>query len=95
MNKYTTWYNQITSAAQNRETEEYTEIHHILPLSLGGSDEANNLTKLTAREHFICHWLLIKMTEGDDRGKMLYALQGMKAENKFQNRYHTKITELE
>jgi hypothetical protein len=32
------------------------------------------------------------MTEGDERGKMLYALQGMKAENKFQNRYHTKIT---
>jgi hypothetical protein len=32
------------------------------------------------------------MTEGDERGKMLYALQGMKAENKFQNRYHTQIT---
>ena len=32
------------------------------------------------------------MVEGDARGKMLYALQGMKAENKYQDRYHTKIT---
>jgi hypothetical protein len=32
------------------------------------------------------------MTEGEDRSKMLYALNGMKAENKHQQRYHTKIT---
>jgi hypothetical protein len=59
---------------------------------LGGSNEKENLVELTAREHFVCHWLLIKMTEGEDRSKMLYALNGMKAENKYQQRYHTKIT---
>ena len=32
------------------------------------------------------------MTEGEDRSKMLYALNGMKAENRYQERYHTKIT---
>ena len=32
------------------------------------------------------------MTEGEERSKMLYALQGMKAENRFQQRYQTKIT---
>jgi hypothetical protein len=32
------------------------------------------------------------MTEGEDRSKMLYALNGMKAENRYQQRYHTKIT---
>lgn len=91
-NKYSKLYYTITSNAKQRITEGYTERHHIIPQSLGGSDDKENLVDLTAREHFICHWLLIKMTEGDDRGKMLYALQGMKAENKFQNRYHTKIT---
>ena len=91
-NKYSKLYYKITSNAKQRITEGYTERHHIVPQSLGGSDDKENLVELTAREHFICHWLLIKMTEGDDRGKMLYALQGMKAENKFQNRYHTKIT---
>jgi hypothetical protein len=59
---------------------------------MGGSNDKENLVELTAREHFICHWLLIKMTEGEDRSKMLYALNGMKAENKCQQRYHTKIT---
>lgn len=91
-NKYSKLYYKITSNAKQRIIEGYTERHHIIPQSLGGSDDKENLVELTAREHFICHWLLIKMTEGDERGKMLYALQGMKAENRYQQRYHTKIT---
>jgi hypothetical protein len=91
-NKYSKLYHNITSNAKQRITEGYTETHHIIPQSLGGSNYKNNLVELTAREHFICHWLLIKMTEGEDRSKMLYALNGMKAENRYQQRYHTKIT---
>jgi len=91
-NKYSKCYFAITNNAKQRITEGYTELHHIVPQSLGGSNDKENLVELTAREHFICHWLLIKMTEGDDRGKMLYALQGMKAENRYQQRYSTKIT---
>lgn len=91
-NKYTKLYYKITSNAKQRITEGYTELHHIIPQSMGGSNDKENLVELTAREHFICHWLLIKMTEGEDRSKMLYALNGMKAENRYQQRYHTKIT---
>jgi len=91
-NKYTSTYNKITSSAKQRIIEGYTERHHIIPQSLGGSNDKDNLVELTAREHFICHWLLIKMVDGESRGKMLYALQGMKAQNKFQERYSTKIT---
>lgn len=91
-NKYSKLYFKITSNAKQRINQGYTETHHIIPQSLGGSNDTENLVELTAREHFVCHWLLVKMTEGDERGKMLYALQGMRAENKFQNRYHTKIT---
>ena len=91
-NKYSKTYFAITSNAKQRITKGYTELHHIMPQSMGGTNDKENLVELTAREHFICHWLLVKMTEGDERGKMLYALQGMKAENKFQNRYHTQIT---
>lgn len=39
----------------------YIEEHHILPRSLGGGDSKDNLVKLTAREHFICHLLLTKL----------------------------------
>ena len=91
-NKYSKTYFSITANAKQRIVEGYTELHHIIPQSMGGNNEKENLVELTAREHFICHWLLVKMTEGDDRSKMLYALKGMKAENKFQQRYQTKIT---
>jgi hypothetical protein len=91
-NKYSKLYYKITSNAKQRITKGYTELHHIIPQSMGGSNDKENLVELTAREHFICHWLLIKMTDGEDRSKMLYALKGMKAENKYQQRYQTKIT---
>lgn len=39
----------------------YYENHHIIPRSLNGSNSSENLVLLTAREHFICHWLLVKI----------------------------------
>lgn len=62
-NKYTRWYYQIISQAKARriDTNVYTENHHIIPKSLGGNNSDSNLVILTAREHFICHWLLTKM----------------------------------
>jgi hypothetical protein len=72
--------------------DNYVEKHHIVPLSLGGEDITENIIKLTAREHFICHWLLIKMTEGKGKSSMVYALSMMRCSNKYQERYETKIT---
>ena len=92
MNKYSRWYNQIVKNSQNRVTEGYTERHHIQPRSLGGTDDKSNLAELTAREHFICHWLLTKMTSGEDHYKMLNALRMMRAEKSGQQRYETVIT---
>lgn len=91
-NKYTKCYTLLTDRAKGRKLNDYTEKHHIIPKSLGGSDDKENLVDLTAREHFICHWLLIKMTEDEDKNKMIYALNGMKAENRHQERYATEIT---
>jgi hypothetical protein len=93
MNKYNKWYAAITSRGQNRQLTTYTESHHILPKSLGGTDLPNNITNLTAREHFICHWLLTKIyREGEEHWKMINALRIMRAENKNQRRYENKIT---
>jgi hypothetical protein len=86
-NKYKKWYDAIIKKAQNRVTEEYTELHHILPRSLGGSNNDENLVSLTIREHFICHILLTKFTSGEDRNKMLYAVILMKGGNDKQPRY--------
>lgn len=49
----------------------YTERHHIVPKSMGGGDEKENLVCLTAREHFIAHHLLCKIHKNR---KMAYAL---------------------
>ena len=76
-NKYTTWYLRIIASAQNRSLNSYCEIHHIIPRSIGGTDDDANLVKLTAREHFICHLLLTKMLIGEQKQKMSYALHCM------------------
>ena len=68
------------------------ERHHIIPQSLGGSNDKDNLVYLSCREHFLCHWLLVKMTEGEYYHKMVYALMGMRAENEHQERYQTIFT---
>lgn len=88
--KYTRMYYQIVQKAQTRTiVEGYTEKHHIVPKSLGGSNNANNIVVLTAREHFICHWLLPKMTDGKYKRSMAHALRMMLASSSSQhsNRY--------
>lgn len=80
---YRNMYNRIINNAINEKDlriNGYYEKHHILPKSLGGNKE-NNLVKLTAKEHFICHWLLVKMyNKGTiERNKMLFAFWRMKS----------------
>lgn len=88
-NKYTKWYNAII---QHRilnplPADYYTENHHVIPKSLGGSNSKKNLVALTAREHFVCHRLLVKMTEGSDKVKMSFAIRNlMIRKNQFQER---------
>jgi hypothetical protein len=37
---------------------EYYESHHIVPKWMNGSNHKSNLVLLTAREHYLCHYLL-------------------------------------
>lgn len=68
-------YDQIIDRAKNRKKPEcYCELHHIVPKSLGGSDDSENLVYLTAREHFIAHWLLKKIHQNQ---QMVYAFFAM------------------
>jgi hypothetical protein len=78
-NKYTCWYNNIIYNAVGRILPEtvYTEKHHIIPKCFGGTNVSENLVVLTAKEHFVCHRLLTKMTEGKERSKMCYAVWQM------------------
>lgn len=66
MNKYYKWYLTIVKYRQQHilsKKDCYCEIHHIIPKSLNGSNDSKNLVTLSAREHYICHCLLVKHYE--------------------------------
>lgn len=59
----------------------YTENHHILPRSMGGSNEADNLVKLTGREHWIAHLLLYKIHKNSQTAHACH-MMAMKCEER-------------
>ena len=76
-NKYTRWYYSIINNRMNNPHDKgsYTERHHIIPKSFGGPNKNENLVRLSAREHFLVHWLLTKMCKSSDHKiKMNHAL---------------------
>lgn len=77
---YACIYNQIIDQSKDRELDGYVEKHHIIPKSLGGSDDPENIVSLTAREHFICHYLLVKLypENSNEWYKMVNAFMMMK-----------------
>jgi hypothetical protein len=75
----------------------YSENHHIIPRSLGGSDDKINLVKLTAREHFVCHLLLSEIYPKDTFKwyKMNHAFLMMCSTGLLEKRYvNSRIYEL-
>jgi hypothetical protein len=76
-NKYFRWYAAILLKAHDRGViPKPFDRHHPWPRSIpGGTRQFGFVTiPLTFREHFLCHWLLTKFTEGDDLYKMEHAL---------------------
>jgi hypothetical protein len=78
-NKYSRSYFSIIDKAKSKNRTKslppyyegpYFESHRIIPECMGGTEEV----LLTAREHFICHWLLIYCYDGPAKHKMKHAL---------------------
>ena len=57
-------YNNFISALKGQVVEGYSEKHHIVPRSHGGSNKKDNLVALTPRQHFIAHRMLWKAYGG-------------------------------
>lgn len=83
-------YNQIIERAKKRVLQGYKERHHIIPKSLGGSNKKENLVSLTAREHFLCHLLLVEIYPESD--KLKYALWAMAHQNTSKQQRNYKIS---
>lgn len=91
-NKYTKTYQAIISRARESSRSkktDYFESHHVIPRCMGGSDDAENLVLLTAREHFLCHALLCKMiaTNTKEWNKLVHAFIAMGRSSSNQQRY--------
>lgn len=80
-------YNSICERGQIRTMPEdmYTEKHHIIPRCLGGNESDENMTILTAKEHFICHKLLCAIYP--EHYGLAHALLLMTLANTNQQRY--------
>lgn len=66
-------YNEFIADRRAKEADiiasgEYTEKHHIIPRSLGGGDEPENLIALVWRDHFFAHICLAKQHGGHQYG---------------------------
>lgn len=83
MNYRENYFKLIEKAKNRKELPKVCEIHHIIPKSIGGSDDKNNLIILTLKEHYLAHYLLCKFTSGEDRNKMLCAFMLMSGFDKY------------
>lgn len=77
--KYLTWYENLVAKAKARlSLDGYVERHHVIPVCFGGNNKAENIITLTAREHYIAHLLLWKMSmDKKSHNKMTMALHVM------------------
>lgn len=66
----------MASRKQETTPDTYHEKHHILPRSLGGGDDPENLVILTGREHYLAHWLLAKIHGGSQWAAVWFMSHG-------------------
>lgn len=74
-----------TDYKNNFKSVQYFEFHHVVPKCLGGDESENNYIPLTAREHFLAHYLLMKIYPENYKLGIAFSMFCM---NKY-NSYHT------
>lgn len=70
-------YNQLIEKRQNERLTKkdcYVEKHHIIPRCMGGNNDKENLVNLTAKEHFIAHFLLYKIYRNSQMAFALFSM---------------------
>jgi hypothetical protein len=72
---YENIYDKLIEKALARKLEDYSELHHIIPKCIGGSNEKYNLVELTPEEHYLAHLLLVKIYPSNV--KLIFAAHNM------------------
>lgn len=88
---YYDYINYIKTLNRHKDDCNYYEKHHIIPRSLGGKDFEDNLVLLTAREHFLAHYLLWKFNPCRETTFAFHTMVFMKNKNQ-QHRNHKIVS---
>lgn len=76
-------YIKFIEYCRKHPPQNYKETHHILPKSLGGENDQTNLIKLTARQHFIAHWMLWKIYRNHKMTLAFWSMRMIKGDRDF------------
>ena len=66
-------YTNLIRRAQTQVYNDYYEIHHIIPTSIGGEDTVENKCRLSVREHLFAHKLLYQIYR-DAHPNLIFAI---------------------
>ena len=81
-NKYQTIYIKLMAKGMERKEgrarhKQFYDAHHIIPRSMNGNDDADNLVLLTRKEHYLAHLLLTRIVKNTNLSKAYLALNAM------------------
>ena len=90
-------YNQLIDKCIQLESDGYpedmyTEVHHILPKCMGGTNKEDNLVRMPVRYHIMAHLLLVKIYP--NIGKIIYE-QSLLEDQEYMLKQIEKIIEKE
>ena len=76
-------YESLIETRKKRKLDKnlYYEKHHIVMKSMGGTDEDSNIVFLTAREHFLAHWLLWRIHRNRQTASAFFSFKNMISKN--------------
>jgi hypothetical protein len=74
----------ITLVKKSIVYDKYIESHHILPQSMGGLNNDDNLINLSARQHYLAHWMLWKAYKSKEMTSAFFAMSNQN--NQYQGR---------
>ena len=87
MNYEKNYYDYIDYLKTINRTLDYSERHHIIPRCMGGTDDKSNIIELSAREHFLAHYLLMKMYPENYKLIDAFRMMGVVNSKEGQKRY--------
>ena len=74
MNYIDLYVNLLEKHGTKDKPEGYSERHHIVPKFDGGSDDPDNLIYLSARVHFLSHWILHRIYQSVKSARAFYGM---------------------